>query len=66
MTKAGAAIIIQENNLTLELLSSLLLDWLQSRRLLLEKANKARSLAQPNSLFQITDICLKKLDKNYD
>ncbi len=66
MTKAGAAIIIQENDLTLELLSSLLLDWLQSRRLLLEKANKARSLAQPNSLFQITDICLKKLDKNYD
>lgn len=66
MTKAGAAIIIQENDLTLELLSSLLLDWLQSRHLLLEKANKARSLAQPNSLFQITDLCLKKLDKNHD
>ena len=66
MTDAGAAITIQENDLTPDLLSNLLLEWLQSRPFLIEKAIKARSLAQLDSLFRITDLCLKKLDKNHD
>tara|TARA_Y100000389_G_scaffold202349_1_gene247362 strand:+ start:778 stop:1866 length:1089 start_codon:yes stop_codon:yes gene_type:complete len=61
MTEAGAAITIQEHDFTPELLVNILNDWLQSRSFLLKKANKARSLAQPDSLVQITNICLENI-----
>ena len=60
MTTAGAAAIIQESELTPELLADLLRDWLQSRSALLEKANKARALAKSDSLSRITELCLEQ------
>lgn len=60
MTAAGAAAIIQESELTPELLADLLRDWLQSRSTLLEKANKARALARSDSLSRITELCLEQ------
>ncbi|MDG2107251.1 MAG: undecaprenyldiphospho-muramoylpentapeptide beta-N-acetylglucosaminyltransferase [Woeseiaceae bacterium] len=60
MTAVGAATIIQESDLTPDLLANLLRDWLQSRSNLLEKANKARLLAKPESLFRITELCLEQ------
>lgn len=60
MAEAGAAAIIQESDLTPELLAELLRDWLQSRALLIKSAETARSLASPNSLSRITEICLEQ------
>jgi UDP-N-acetylglucosamine--N-acetylmuramyl-(pentapeptide) pyrophosphoryl-undecaprenol N-acetylglucosamine transferase len=60
MTAAGAAAIIQESELTPQLLADLLRDWLQSRSALLDKANKARALAKPDSLSRITELCLEQ------
>jgi UDP-N-acetylglucosamine--N-acetylmuramyl-(pentapeptide) pyrophosphoryl-undecaprenol N-acetylglucosamine transferase len=58
MVEAGAATIVQESELTPELLADLLRDWLQSRAALLQRAVDARALAQPNSLQRITELCL--------
>jgi UDP-N-acetylglucosamine--N-acetylmuramyl-(pentapeptide) pyrophosphoryl-undecaprenol N-acetylglucosamine transferase len=58
MAAAGAAVIIQEADLTPELLADFLRDWLQSRATLMQRAEKARSLAQPNSLNRIAELCL--------
>jgi len=60
MAAAGAATIIQETDLTPELLADLLREWLQSRVSLLQKAEKARALAQPDALQRITDMCLEQ------
>jgi len=60
MEAAGAAAIIQESDLTAELLADLLRDWLQSRAELMQRAEKARSLAKPDSLSRITAICLEQ------
>ena len=60
MAEAGAAAIIQESDLTPELLAELLRDWLQSRELLSKSAEKARTLACPNALGRITEICLEQ------
>jgi len=60
MTQAGAAAIIQESELTPELLADLLREWLQSREALLERAQKARALAAPNALHRITELCLQQ------
>ena len=60
MAAAGAAVIIQEADLTPELLADLLRDWLQSRATLMQRAEKARSLAQPNSLNRIAELCLQQ------
>lgn len=61
MTDAGAAAIIQESDLTPELLADLLREWLQSRQALLIRAEKARALATPNSLNRITELCLEQV-----
>lgn len=58
MVRAGAAAIIAEADLTPELLANLLRDWLQSRAILLQHAEKARALAKPDALRRITEICL--------
>ena len=60
MADAGAAAIMQESDLTPESLASLLREWLQSRALLTKSAEIARSLACPNSLRRITEICISQ------
>ena len=60
MAAAGAATIIQETDLTPELLAGLLREWLQSRASLMEKARQARALAKPDSLQRITERCLEQ------
>ena len=60
MEDAGAAVIIQESELTSELLASLLRDWLQSRASLMQMAERARALAVPDSLRRITEHCLEQ------
>jgi UDP-N-acetylglucosamine--N-acetylmuramyl-(pentapeptide) pyrophosphoryl-undecaprenol N-acetylglucosamine transferase len=60
MAAAGAAVIIQESELTPTLLAETLRDWLQSRAALMQKAEKARALAAPNSLRRITELCLEQ------
>jgi UDP-N-acetylglucosamine--N-acetylmuramyl-(pentapeptide) pyrophosphoryl-undecaprenol N-acetylglucosamine transferase len=58
MADAGAAIIVQEAELTPTLLADLLRDWLQSRASLMQRAEKARALAKPDALNRITELCL--------
>jgi UDP-N-acetylglucosamine--N-acetylmuramyl-(pentapeptide) pyrophosphoryl-undecaprenol N-acetylglucosamine transferase len=60
MASAGAAQIIQESELTPALLAGLLQNWLQSRAELLRRAETARSLARPDSLARITELCLEQ------
>jgi UDP-N-acetylglucosamine--N-acetylmuramyl-(pentapeptide) pyrophosphoryl-undecaprenol N-acetylglucosamine transferase len=60
MVAAGCAAIIQERDLTPALLAESLRDWMQSRTSLMHKAQKARSLARPDSLRRITELCLEQ------
>ena len=60
MAEAGAAVIVQESDLTPELLAGLLREWLQSRAELMRRAEIARELAKPDSLQRITNICLEQ------
>jgi len=60
MVDAGAGAMIQESDLTAESLAELLREWLQSRALLTKSAKIARSLARPNALSRITEICLEQ------
>jgi UDP-N-acetylglucosamine--N-acetylmuramyl-(pentapeptide) pyrophosphoryl-undecaprenol N-acetylglucosamine transferase len=59
MTKAGAAAIIQEADLNEASLAAELERWLTSRTALLERARRARELAQPQALQRITELCLQ-------
>ena len=58
MAEAGAAVIIQESELTPEALADTLRSWLQSRDELGLRAEKARALAAPQALSRITELCL--------
>jgi len=58
MAAAGAAAIVQERDLTPELLAELLRDWLQSRATLMQRAEQARALAKPDALRRIAELCL--------
>jgi UDP-N-acetylglucosamine--N-acetylmuramyl-(pentapeptide) pyrophosphoryl-undecaprenol N-acetylglucosamine transferase len=60
MVDADAAAIIQEQDLTPHSLQRLLREWLQSRATLLQRAERARSLARPDSLSRITHLCLQQ------
>jgi UDP-N-acetylglucosamine--N-acetylmuramyl-(pentapeptide) pyrophosphoryl-undecaprenol N-acetylglucosamine transferase len=60
LAQAGAAIIVQDSELTPRSLAALLRDWLQSRAALAERAARARALACPDALRRITDICLEQ------
>ncbi len=60
MANAGAAVIIQESELSPAVLAGLLRDWLQSREALLCRAQNARALATPDSLRRITELCLQQ------
>ena len=59
MAEAGAAVIVQERDLTAESLARLLQEWLSSREELRARALKARSLAEPRALDRIVQRCLE-------
>ena len=60
MENVGAAAIINESDLSAELLANLLREWLSSRQSLLERAERARELAKPQALARITELCLEQ------
>jgi UDP-N-acetylglucosamine--N-acetylmuramyl-(pentapeptide) pyrophosphoryl-undecaprenol N-acetylglucosamine transferase len=60
MAAAGAAVIIQEADLTPESLADVLRAWLRSRDELAGLAAKARALATPDALERITSVCLRQ------
>ena len=60
MVTAGAAVIVQESELTAASLAHVLSDWLGSREALALRAAKARELAAPDSVRRITSICLQQ------
>tara|TARA_R110002096_G_scaffold116164_3_gene251752 strand:- start:10608 stop:11696 length:1089 start_codon:yes stop_codon:yes gene_type:complete len=57
---AGAALVIQESDLTPASLAALLREWLRARTTLLQRAEKARALAKPDALRRITELCLQQ------
>ena len=59
MMQAGAAAVIQEADLNDASLADELQRWLASRTDLLERAKRARQLAQPQALQRITELCLQ-------
>jgi len=59
LVDAGAAALLPENELNDKSLAGLLRQWLVSRDSLLKRAHLARSLAQPNALRRITNLCLE-------
>jgi UDP-N-acetylglucosamine--N-acetylmuramyl-(pentapeptide) pyrophosphoryl-undecaprenol N-acetylglucosamine transferase len=59
MADAGAAAIIQESDLSDRSLAELLKEWLLGRDELQSRAETARTLAMPNSLNRISNICLE-------
>ena len=59
MQDAGAGTIMQERDLTAESLAAELQRWLTSREELMAHALKARSLAKPEALSRITELCLE-------
>jgi UDP-N-acetylglucosamine--N-acetylmuramyl-(pentapeptide) pyrophosphoryl-undecaprenol N-acetylglucosamine transferase len=59
LAEADAAVIVQERDLTVPVLAGLLQQWLSSRDDLRERAVKARSLARPQALDRIADLCLE-------
>jgi UDP-N-acetylglucosamine--N-acetylmuramyl-(pentapeptide) pyrophosphoryl-undecaprenol N-acetylglucosamine transferase len=59
MADSGAAIVVQERELTAPALTDLLLEWLSSRDHLRVKAMKARALAKPKALERIAELCLE-------
>jgi len=60
LADAGAAVIIDESMLSAEVLAMTLRDWLTTRTELRAKAEKARTLAKPNALLRITELCLEQ------
>ena len=60
LADAGAAVIIDESMLSAEVLAGQLKDWLSSRAALMQRAEKARSLARPSALSRITELCLEQ------
>ncbi len=60
MSEAGAALTIQQSDLTASNLAATLREWLQSRAILMQRAEKARSLSRPDALNRITALCLEQ------
>jgi UDP-N-acetylglucosamine--N-acetylmuramyl-(pentapeptide) pyrophosphoryl-undecaprenol N-acetylglucosamine transferase len=59
MADAGAAVIINEKDMSPEVLAECLEDFLASREALRDRAIKSRALAKPNALSRIADVCLE-------
>ncbi|HSG58163.1 MAG TPA: undecaprenyldiphospho-muramoylpentapeptide beta-N-acetylglucosaminyltransferase [Woeseiaceae bacterium] len=60
MADAGAAVIIDQSMLTPEVLATQLREWLADRGDLQQRAEQARSLARPDALARITELCLQQ------
>ena len=59
MAEAGAAVIMNEKDMSAESLAECLADFLASRDALRDRAIKSRALAKPNALSRIADVCLE-------
>ena len=59
MEAAGAAVIVDEKDLSEEMLANLLKDWISDRETLKKRAGNARAQAHPNATNDITDVCLR-------
>jgi len=59
MVTAGAAAIIAESELSEEMLAKMLREWLLDRPGLKKRASIARSLARPEALADISNVCLE-------
>ena len=59
MQDAGAALIIDEKELTAEKLAAEIQSW-SDRAELLRRAKLARGLAHPDALDRITSVCLEQ------
>ncbi len=60
LVDADAAVIVPESELTPAVLADVLASWLDSRIELAAKADRARSLAKPDALARITELCLEQ------
>lgn len=56
---AGAAVVVQESELSEHVLQALLESWLASREALRTRAMAARRLAKPRAVAEITELCLE-------
>ncbi|NNC76461.1 MAG: undecaprenyldiphospho-muramoylpentapeptide beta-N-acetylglucosaminyltransferase [Woeseiaceae bacterium] len=59
LVDAGAALLIDERDLSAANLCASLKDWFCERSILQSRADKARSLARPDALKRISGICLE-------
>ena len=60
LVDAGAAVLIQQKNLTAEVLSKEILRCSSERQLVIERAIRARSLARPSATEELANICLER------
>ena len=59
LAEAGAAILVQQNELDQDRLTNILTEQLNNRQVLLDMAVKARQLGQPEASRCVADICLE-------
>ncbi len=59
LAEAGAAVVLQESELSAERLADVLKSWFADRDQLAERARLSRAQARPDALERITDICLE-------
>ncbi|SER17677.1 UDP-N-acetylglucosamine-N-acetylmuramylpentapeptide N-acetylglucosamine transferase [Amphritea atlantica] len=63
LAEAGAAILVQQKDLDRDRLINILTEQLNDRQVLLEMAQKARQLGQPDASQTVADICLEVMKK---
>ncbi|UTW02413.1 undecaprenyldiphospho-muramoylpentapeptide beta-N-acetylglucosaminyltransferase [Amphritea atlantica] len=63
LAEAGAAILIQQKDLDRDRLINILTEQLNDRQVLLDMAQKARQLGQPEASQTVADICLEVMKK---
>ncbi len=61
LSEGGAAQIIAQNEITTSQLSVIINTFIQDRRLLLEKAQKARDLAKPQAAEAVAEVILQEI-----
>lgn len=63
LAEAGAAILIQQSELNRDRLINILTEQLHDREVLLQMAQQARQLGQPDASQKVADICLEVMNK---
>lgn len=63
LAEAGAALLIQQHELNRDRLINILTEQLSDREVLLNMAQKARQLGQPDASQTVADICLEVMKK---